>query len=478
MFRGFNHKKEFVGIDETDLKALGFLSIADLRAQAADFADLFVKTPGYIHNFKHVHWIDYIACGEDGIDAKAIIQAKEQKFTTNIAIKTIYLVDNPAQKAFIVELVNLRALSQKLETQIIPAAAQPAQQKDVPPTVTPLKKEPSYESLSPTIIKDPYEEESHEIPYEVPKQRDITLHIDDLLAEKPPLIKEEEPAVIAPSFITQEVIQEEEDPFANYVFDPHTASHDLGLPIDLVEEFVQDFIAQAKSFKEDLYNSLHSGNMDNLKIQSHKLKGVAANLRIEDALDALKIINTSHDEYEVKSNLDRFYAIIAKLAKEEPSAAIVQPTPPKEEEELILSFKEETPKISPTASEEPIKVEEPQETNEPQELPAARTMPPYDKKSVAHEIGLDLESFRELFEDYIAEAKEVVQTMQVAAQKGDLAVCKNASIKLKGMNENMRVHHFDTSLENILSATDAKQMEVAVAQIESDLALLAQEEDK
>lgn len=490
----YNHKKEFVGIDETALRALGFASVADMRAQAVDFADLFIKTPGYIHNFRHVHWIDYIACGEGGVEAKAIIQAKEQKFTTSIAIKTIYLMDNPAQKAFVVELLNIKPLSQKQEAQIS-SPAQPIEQRVVPPTVTPLKKEPIYENLSPSIIKDPYEEQAHEETYEAPKPKDITLHLDDLLTKEPSLAPQKElkpeheqkplakEAQITPSLIVQESLetQEQEDPFVNYVFDPHTASHDLGLPIDLVEEFVQDFIAQAKSFKEELYNALHNGHMDILKIQSHKLKGVAANLRIEDALDALKIINSSHDEYEIKTNLDRFYAIISKLTKEEEVAVNLQPKEEEKEQEedvLVLSFKDETPQMLPIVSEELSVQEETQEDKEALEsIPEEKTLS-YDKKSVAHEIGLDLQSFRELFEDYLTEAKEIVQTIQNGAQKGELTICKNGAVKLKGMNENMRMHHFDASLEGILNASDATRIEEFTAQINEVLTLISKEEDK
>ena len=46
---------------------------------------------------------------------------------------------------------------------------------------------------------------------------------------------------------------DEADSFANYVFNPEVASEELGLPTDLVEEFIQDFIAQANSFKDELY---------------------------------------------------------------------------------------------------------------------------------------------------------------------------------------------------------------------------------
>lgn len=74
----YNYKKEFLGIDESDLELLGLSNLADLRAEAADFADLFVKTPGFIHNFKHVHWIDYITCNDSGVESKAIIHIKNK----------------------------------------------------------------------------------------------------------------------------------------------------------------------------------------------------------------------------------------------------------------------------------------------------------------------------------------------------------------------------------------------------------------
>lgn len=94
----YNHKKEFLGIDEGYLKALGLSSLAELQNEADDFADLFVKTPGYIHNFKHVHWIDYITCNDSGIDSKVVINVKGKNYTTPIEIQTLYLTQNPSEK--------------------------------------------------------------------------------------------------------------------------------------------------------------------------------------------------------------------------------------------------------------------------------------------------------------------------------------------------------------------------------------------
>jgi len=39
----YNYKKEFLGIDEVDLEVLGLSDLADLRAEAADFADLYTQ---------------------------------------------------------------------------------------------------------------------------------------------------------------------------------------------------------------------------------------------------------------------------------------------------------------------------------------------------------------------------------------------------------------------------------------------------
>lgn len=497
----YNYKKEFLGIDEADLKALGFSSMAELRAASADFADLFVKAPGLIHNFNHVHWIDYVACNESGADAKAIINAKDKKFTINVAVKTIYLIDNPSQKAFIIELLNLKSLSQTQEAQIITTAStQRAEQKTIMRDLTPPKKEPSYESQSPRIIKDPYEEESNEpVPvYEAPsKPREITINMHDLLAEEPVTPKAEtvvQASMQEPLPEAKQLHEEEESLFEHYVYDPQVASHDLGLPIDLVEEFIQDFIAQANSFKNDLYSSLKNENMDNLKIQSHKLKGVAANLRIEDALDALKIINSSYDEHEINANLDRFYRIINKLAKNENAEVAPAQTPmadKEEDEDLILSFKDEPPVLKqsePRHADIPeiVEIEKPTEddSSTPYEEPLEiienepRTALHYDKEKIAYEMGLDIESFNELFDDYLVEVKEIILSLESAVQDGDLSAYKNATLKFKGMNENMRIHEFDTPLEGILNAVDTVQIKDFIAQAIAILTLISKKEDK
>ncbi len=356
----YNSKKEFIGIDEQDLDTLGFKTLSDLRAQAADFADLFVKTPGFIHNFKHVHWIDFITCADSTETPKVVIHANNKSYRCNINISTAYLTDDPSTKAFLVNLQNIRELTTNENSDIAsdllrkpsPEVAQPT---SIPFTheETPLRDEYNPETA---IIEDSYDdafiEEQIEVPQQIdsiveknPTMLDAPLDIDfedEIISDIHEIEEVQEETLDAPSFDKE---PEEEQFESNYVFNPQIASDELGLPIDLIEEFIEDFSAQAKEFKDDLYQSANDGDLDNVKILSHKLKGVAANLRIEDAYEVLTTINTSSDVNIIKKNLNHLYQIISKLSGEviatpqaisEPSTVIEDVI----EDDFVLDFKD------------------------------------------------------------------------------------------------------------------------------------------
>jgi len=381
----YNFNKEFLGIDEHDLEALGFSNLAQLRAESEDFANLFVKTPGYVHNFKHVHWIDFVSCIEGGEDSKVIIHAKGKSYKCILNIKTAYLIDHPSEKAFLVTLQNLRALTNEesskisgdLVQRVAPkAATEPAQLFNAPeetldeevqskPQDDFIHLEDSEESA---ITHDPYEIEStndeksniiEDIYEDAPIE--IELEEDDTEVESTDNFSEEIelPQDIEEEIETQIESNDEEDAqesvVSEYNYDPQVASSELGLPIDLIEEFVEDFIAQAKEFKDELYSSLNNANLSQVKTLSHKLKGVAANLRIEDAREALIVVNTSNNVNEISSHLDLLYTIVAKLSGEEIKEVVTAPVI-EEEIELIdeaVEIEEEAPEI-----EDAIEIEE------------------------------------------------------------------------------------------------------------------------
>ena len=103
----YNQRKEFVGIDEDDLAGLGFHNIGELQNESHDFADLFVKKPGYIHNFKNFSWIDFILHSESD-ESKAVIHAKGKNYSCTLHVTPFHFTSEDSGFAVIVK--NLRAL--------------------------------------------------------------------------------------------------------------------------------------------------------------------------------------------------------------------------------------------------------------------------------------------------------------------------------------------------------------------------------
>jgi len=481
----YNSKKEFVGIDEEDLNALGFSNLSELRSESANFADLFVRTPGFIHNFKYVHWIDYITYGGSSETPKAIIHTKARNFWCNITISTSYMIDNPATKAYIIQLQNLRELSKQetvAMTDDILAKPTPESRKEV---ATPYIDQSVHDNIRKSIAE----------------QNNSFHQVDDTYSSEP---SSTTPVKSIPSEpkqqLNRENTQEEKaqdnsqtnssDDFSEYVYDPQVASDELGLPVDLIEEFIEDFIAQAKEFKDDLYAYAKEEDINNVRILSHKLKGVAANLRVEDAFEVLATINTTTDINVIKENLTALYHIIAKLNGEEveiPTKKAEVVTAP--EEEFVLDFKElessNEPKVAKqskqqdddlldinnlleekenlidqTTQDEP----EPIETTQPlQQESVIETV--YDKEKAMKAMGLNQETFDEFFSDYLADSSELCQNIQDAVSNNNANKWSEEVIKLKGMSENMRIELFTNELEILLLTQEQSVAQEAINKI-------------
>ncbi len=478
----YNDKKEFIGIEEKDLQQFGLNDFAELLHEVDDFADLFVKTPGHIHNFKHVHWIDFIASADSIDQNKVILKVKGKNYRANIELSNFYLVGNTQKNGYAVELKNVRSLTNEEVNSIksdlenvslkMPKerVTSPQVEKEIPQT--PPKPEIKIQETPKPVV-----EEKEVSPSVVKEDKPIELNLDDVISTpvtaatidkviEEPIKKEvvEEPLnlvlddeILPQSQQLQEevgVVLDEDDPFKDYIYDPQVASEDLGLPTDLVEEFIQDFIAQAKEFKSELYEAFETGKVDVLRMQSHKLKGVAANLRIEDAYDALVTINTSDNMEEVKYSLDKFYnVILKKLAgepivlktKQEHAQQKIETVDAKELDEPVLEIKQEEPV---RAVEETIQIDEPMlEIKE--DLPSLEIQQEEPKSSLVEEekIELDFKDEQENFNDDILKLDELVKEEEASelpeivledvaqtAEKKSLIIDKEKNASLMGID--------------------------------------------
>jgi len=277
-----------------------------------------------------------------------------------------------------------------------------------------------------------------------------------------------------------------EQPKNAYVFNPRIASKELGLPLDLIEEFIQDFIDQANDFKNGLYAALDEGDINNVKILSHKLKGVAANLRIEDAYEVLSIINATSDADIIKTNLDDFYNIIARLSGKEIIIPIKDEEVPQKIEipELVddefIASDDEKLEIMPEEPEELLEFkEEPEIEAEPEPAPEIemQSEEKYSKEKIASEIGLDLESFNELFKDFVKEAHTIFKRINEAVSTNDYKTSKRQALKLKGMSDNMRMHALTNELETLIHSTNKDAIAQAVTQMDNALKTISKEEE-
>lgn len=414
----YNNNKKLIGIDEEDLNILGFQSVQDLLSECQDIAELFVKKPGYIHDFKNFQWIDFVLHADADV-SKAIVQTSAKQFSCDIVIKPFHMIEQPDEPNYAIYLQHIHSLNGAKETAVAEAPETPTAPVAPPtppvePAPTPSFTEPAAETPSfetpaipesepvfstpedkPVTFDTPVSEPEDEIAaaFDKPLEIEEDLFIDTLpepvietVPEIEPVPQEAPAAAGIYTAAEQEYIDQLTVP-DSYAFDPHVAADELGLPVDLIEEFIGDFIKQSHEFHDELFDSAVKTDFDNVKILSHKLKGVAANLRVEDALEMLTIINNSHDQTETEANLKAFYRVIDKLeGKEVPdvtpvAAPVSEPEPvmtepvqeamieqaeevSKTEEEDIYSFDLPTSSAEATESPEEPLIEQAPETSE------------------------------------------------------------------------------------------------------------------
>jgi len=108
---------------------------------------------------------------------------------------------------------------------------------------------------------------------------------------------------------------EERDTGESIMFDPNEAAEALGLPESLILEFVNDFIEQAREERKSFEKAYEKGDINTINEVAHKLKGVAANLRIEDMRQLMENVQHAQNPKEVEKELIDFYHKLAALTK-------------------------------------------------------------------------------------------------------------------------------------------------------------------
>jgi HPt (histidine-containing phosphotransfer) domain-containing protein len=99
----------------------------------------------------------------------------------------------------------------------------------------------------------------------------------------------------------------------HFDFQLESAANDLNLPVELIEEFVHDFIEQAHTETKKMLEAYEKGDLDTIQQIGHLLKGASSNLRIEPLSDTLYEIQFCEDSSKLEKLIKDYWAHFLSL---------------------------------------------------------------------------------------------------------------------------------------------------------------------
>ena len=145
-----------------------------------------------------------------------------------------------------------------------------------------------------------------------------TAHFEE---EMPPLNKEEQPTIdTEKEHKAENISQGKRAPIdlsdvkpIHFDFQLEAAAEDLSLPVELIEEFVNDFIQQAHEETEKMLAAYEKGDLETVQKIGHLLKGTSSNLRINPLSDTLYEIQFNEDIDRVPELVRNYWAHFLSL---------------------------------------------------------------------------------------------------------------------------------------------------------------------
>ncbi len=129
--------------------------------------------------------------------------------------------------------------------------------------------------------------------------------------EEPLLVPETDSiAVTTESFGT---ISLDEVQSIHFDFQLEEASKDLALPVELIEEFVHDFIDQAHEETKKMLEAYEKGDLESIQQIGHLLKGASSNLRIKALSDTLYEIQFCQDSSKLEDLIKQYWGHFLSL---------------------------------------------------------------------------------------------------------------------------------------------------------------------
>ena len=93
----------------------------------------------------------------------------------------------------------------------------------------------------------------------------------------------------------------------HFDFQLEQTANDLNLPVELINEFVHDFIKQAHTETQKMLSAYEKGDLPTIQKIGHLLKGVSSNLRIDPLANTLYDIQFCEDSSRLEDLIKRYW---------------------------------------------------------------------------------------------------------------------------------------------------------------------------
>ena len=99
----------------------------------------------------------------------------------------------------------------------------------------------------------------------------------------------------------------------HFDFQLEQAANELSLPVELIEEFVNDFIEQAHTETDKMLEAYKKGDLETIQQIGHLLKGTSSNLRINPLSDTLYEIQFCEDSSKLEAMIKHYWGHFLSL---------------------------------------------------------------------------------------------------------------------------------------------------------------------
>jgi len=353
---------------KSELSMLGFEDMEEFKSNFNDFADLFVNQPGYISKFKNFSWIDYAI--HSGAPNKNILMKHKNgtEIEGKVTIHEIELINENSSMYCIEISTTLASADYNIKTDIDFSnleekinenkKIEEVEQNEVIQTFEDIltedqnKIDDDNEEVGKSIYLKITDDENKDTEDEnKDTEDDFKLHVEDDYDLNPKLsiktdptniIDDDKPiklkvdfdenedfdhiAATPVEFKNQEInavpdtkqepikdnFPEKEVEYENIDF--MRIAEDTGLNLGDIAEIIEDFVQESEEYVKKSNKDIL--DMDFIKNEAMKLKGIASNLKITKITNTLNSILESSDSSKEKSLLQLFQKQIKNLEKQ------------------------------------------------------------------------------------------------------------------------------------------------------------------